>query len=475
MAEFMPLAVEHHLAETKLRKRRGWRLLWLVIVGFGLLILSVLVMIYFAYAARGRRLLRDEIAAIQADGGPLTTAELTAWQSQPLGERDITINWQAALAPFTEDEFHPVLLQFPRVNNYSRCSEALAMESDWPAAQVEQFLDKYRAELDSLRLAAREEGAVRMPRNFAFANVHMPPEIFFVQNATRALSLSFQQHLRAGRVSAAIDDLHAQLALGEVLHRDPLFVSFYTRTTALSIALANMRLLSQSYALSDTQLAELQQALRRLDIQQQFLDSARGERALMYQTFHISLADHLHDASPAMANELATTTDIARVSRPEDCALALQFMTRYVELTKLKHSAAIPLAEQLEGEKRALHDHFNRWRYTQTLLVLPSIQGPIYAAARFIAARNMTDCVLAMRRYELKHGQLPKSLDVLVPDFLPQAPLDPYSDQPLRLKTAPEVLLYGLGPNGIDDNGVMDDSGFEPDVVLPYKPLARGE
>ncbi|MFO0900277.1 MAG: hypothetical protein U0836_22815 [Pirellulales bacterium] len=39
---------------------------------------------------------------------------------------------------------------------------------------------------------------------------------------------------------------------------------------------------------------------------------------------------------------------------------------------------------------------------------------------------------LAVRAYFKDHGQLPETLDALVPEYLPAVPLDPYNDEPLR-------------------------------------------
>ena len=62
---------------------------------------------------------------------------------------------------------------------------------------------------------------------------------------------------------------------------------------------------------------------------------------------------------------------------------------------------------------------------------------------------------IALKRYELKHGNYPPNLSLLVPDFVSSAPIDPVDGQPLRYRLNPDgtFLLYSIGPNGKDDGG----------------------
>ena len=71
------------------------------------------------------------------------------------------------------------------------------------------------------------------------------------------------------------------------------------------------------------------------------------------------------------------------------------------------------------------------------------------------AARQMTIAAIALKRYQLKHGNYPPDLNSLVPEFLPAVPLDPVDGQPLlyRRNADGTFLLYSVGENGVDDAG----------------------
>ena len=76
-------------------------------------------------------------------------------------------------------------------------------------------------------------------------------------------------------------------------------------------------------------------------------------------------------------------------------------------------------------------------------------------AIRIETARNVVVTAIALKRYELRHHQLPATLDNLTPDLLQTVPIDCMDGEPLNYR--PNVdgtfLLYSVGANGKDDDG----------------------
>ncbi len=108
-------------------------------------------------------------------------------------------------------------------------------------------------------------------------------------------------------------------------------------------------------------------------------------------------------------------------------------------------------------------------------------QHTILSALRRDAALRAMAVFLAVRAYEVEHGQPPEDLAQLVPEYLPAIPLDPYDGQPLRYLRRdvpglpPEAwAVYSIGENGGDDGGtaravgvVRDAKAKGPDFVWP--------
>jgi hypothetical protein len=69
--------------------------------------------------------------------------------------------------------------------------------------------------------------------------------------------------------------------------------------------------------------------------------------------------------------------------------------------------------------------------------------------------KQMTITAIALKRYQLKHGNYPPNLNSLVPEFVAKVPLDPVDGQSLRYRRNPDgtYLLYSVGENGKDDGG----------------------
>jgi hypothetical protein len=74
---------------------------------------------------------------------------------------------------------------------------------------------------------------------------------------------------------------------------------------------------------------------------------------------------------------------------------------------------------------------------------------------RIKTAQTIIVSAIALKRYQLKHGNYPADLNSLVPEFISAVPLDPVDGKPLRYKLNSDgtFLLYSVGENGVDDGG----------------------
>jgi len=75
---------------------------------------------------------------------------------------------------------------------------------------------------------------------------------------------------------------------------------------------------------------------------------------------------------------------------------------------------------------------------------------------RSLASRHLAGTALAIRLYQVDHGHRPSTLVELVPEYLPEVPLDPFAGDGSAIRYLPRVrpaLLYSVGPNGVDDGG----------------------
>jgi hypothetical protein len=71
---------------------------------------------------------------------------------------------------------------------------------------------------------------------------------------------------------------------------------------------------------------------------------------------------------------------------------------------------------------------------------------------------------LAHDQFRNVTGRPAVAISELIPEYLPAVPPDPFARQPLRSRrTADEdLVIYSVGPDGIDNGGTFSRYGFEP-------------
>jgi hypothetical protein len=87
---------------------------------------------------------------------------------------------------------------------------------------------------------------------------------------------------------------------------------------------------------------------------------------------------------------------------------------------------------------------------------------------QFVARLAAEEIIAALELYRRERGGYPEALDALAPEYLPDVPLDPFTDDPMVYRrVGGGYVLYALGPNRLDDGGVAKTRGdMEPDQVF---------
>ena len=99
---------------------------------------------------------------------------------------------------------------------------------------------------------------------------------------------------------------------------------------------------------------------------------------------------------------------------------------------------------------------------------MPSLDHAVIAQARALAARQMARLAIACRLFAADHnGDLPPTLDDLVPKYLDAVPTDPTDDTGLPVRYDPQrAIIWTSGWDNDDDGGVSlaDLEAAEPDA-----------
>ena len=96
------------------------------------------------------------------------------------------------------------------------------------------------------------------------------------------------------------------------------------------------------------------------------------------------------------------------------------------------------------------------------------------AILRAEATLRGTQCLVALRRWQLEHEESPQDLETLVKNAgMPGVPLDPYCDQPLRMTVIEgKPVVYSVGLDAKDDKALSDwQYGQQPgDFIFLLEP-----
>lgn len=92
-------------------------------------------------------------------------------------------------------------------------------------------------------------------------------------------------------------------------------------------------------------------------------------------------------------------------------------------------------------------------------VITPAMSAARKTEFRFAANEQCSITALACERYRLDHGTYPETLEMLVPDYLAQIPIDPMDGEPIRYRGEDDgaAVIYTISTNLVDDGGVGRD------------------
>jgi hypothetical protein len=314
-----------------------------------------------------------------------------------------------------------------------------------------------------------------------FTNMHLAE----TKRMAQRLETETMSDLHEGDTASAVKDLRAMLALAKSLDDEHFIISELVQIAIASMAVPVTWEVLQSPNVTDAQLAQLENGWNALDFIQADENALEMERAmgLMEVAKWRSSIKALHQLfdSQRVAESMGAQ---GKITDYDAAKTAVQlFMWRYWwsypdELRALKgdevlletarnvrtnHSYQAGLERQTKeldalGLNKAMNEFSglsNQDIHNMLSQSVPGLSAVSRRVMRVEAARQITVTAIALKRYQLKHGNWPPDLNSLAPEFVPDVPYDPVDGQPLRYRPKADgtFLLYSIGENGKDDDG----------------------
>jgi len=453
------------------RRRLGpWATFFLV---SGLLVVLLIVLLIVAVASiayRASARAEREMAEIRQAGEPVTAEQLDERYRLPPGVEDTTALWLEATGPLESEAFNLDAAALPILGN----NEAVIppVGQPWPELEAaERLLHGYGRSVERMHQAAELGGTARYPVDFSQGMLVPLDHVQPLRQGARLLSLEAWVRAHRGDPHGAAESIRAVFTLARSLEREPILVSMLVRIACDGIAREQLPSLLASVDFSDEDLAKLQEALRAADCREHLREALVGER----------VTGMMVSENPSLGEQGAKRGLFGtawKLTQGEGTAFYLEHMGDLIAAAEMPWPEALDEADRVAGRLDALGrgSFLTRMRHVIPLLLAPALEAPFESVARSVAMSAAADAAIACERYRRRHGELPEKLDQLVPEFLPELPVDPYTGEPLQYVVRDdEYLVYSVGSNRIDEGGLIGEDNLQGDHVFRVGPPMEAE
>lgn len=352
---------------------------------------------------------------------------------------------------------------------------------------VRDALNSRLPAIDFYHLSAGKE-RLQFDLDFSRGFSLLLPHLARVKHSTLIMSAAVLCDLQEGNTDSAVTNLHDALVLVRIWDREPLLISQLVRFAMVQILYSTQWELLKATNLSDSQLALLQTDWERMNLLDPAEDAFVGERVLGSLTvaqFRTSNAppdftfgagsgswgssgdwwEDLKDHGREVRDKMNFVLWKSSWSYDDELLLLKSSQVTASALRQVRtngfYKDAIETSDREVQTMLATFQRENRIRIWMADSMADIWSSPEMLPKSLIklmtteAAKQLAITAIALKRFELKHKQLPTHLDELVPDFVKTVPRDPVDGQPLRyrLNNDHSFTLYSIGENGIDDGG----------------------
>jgi hypothetical protein len=328
---------------------------------------------------------------------------------------------------------------------------------------TEDLMQDLRAELQALAQPLAEASKViGLPKGrYALTLARNPvatlvPHLTQVRTVAALLSLETRRRLQEEGCESACHAIRCQLNNARSVGDEPLILSQLVRIAVTLVAVNDLETVLARGELSHETLTTLSGLLAQeeSDGHASTLSAVRGERA-----FHVILLQRLADGEldePRRGNSLSAIWESlaqwhgGRPRLQASRAPALRDLTRLVDYSRLKRVERLPRMAALDAELRSDQRDAGK---VQVALVLQGVSKTLEARDRQVAMLRCAQTALAAERFRMAHhGKWPQTIAELVPGFLSEVPIDPFTDLPPDLTEEDGVLVVS-SPRSDDMRG----------------------
>jgi len=397
---------------------------------------------------------------------PVTTLEeidLDAWGAYLREHSDLVLPDDATM-PGAEvilaglAEFDPVFDQ-------------LTAAVDLPYARFSPGLEQYRGTEDPFMIAL--------------------PHLSSMQTLSRLLVLRAHALLGLGEAERAAVTIQAALRVAELPGEDGMLIGTLVHVALFNLLQSPVWSALKLRLLGADELEKLQQRLAELDPIGSFREGVRLELAGAARNLGTAkdrggvaeIIGMVSGEGRSGGSATALLANLAPKGWIDQNRANLARMHWEFELEPLKDGRVLQVKEKLDemlaldSERGPLPSPYK----ILALMTMPSMANAFRGVAQAQSSLDLLTCAVALERCYIEEAAYPETLEALVPDYLPEVPVDIMSDAPLHYARTSDgrYRIYSIGWDGVDGGGVISikKNGavdrFVGDWVWQYDPEAK--
>ena len=389
---------------------------------------------------------RAEELAVQ--GLPLSPEEMNAWYRDTYSQ-DLDDAWPLYLDAFAayvewNDESQENLPGYSDEIEYKR-------GQSWEPFHLQEaraFLADNEECLDLLHEAA-DIGYSFRPLDFSQGHNMRLDWLSETRELAKLLRLQAWVAIQQGDIDQALKAIRGIFVLADSLHA-PMTIMYIIQRSVWQLGFQSMEGLLSLHPLTLEQLQALEALLAPIESIECFKHSLIGERCMGLYGFKMSVQEMAMLSNSNSENRLLVPLIALRKIvglHDKDMLSFVNVIQAHIEAASLPRHEALAHMDVVEKEHR---DKLGVLARMLTPAFVRTYQFELQAVAGSLCARG----ALAVERHRLATGQIPQTLDELVPSFMPSVPLDPFDGKPLRFRHLDQgYVVYSVGQDLTDNQG----------------------
>lgn len=461
--------------------KRFWWLKRLALLA--LLLVAGVVLLHVVWASRVEARLQNTVADIQAKGEPILFVDLSYPSLSDPENGAWYLNNAEAIWPGVPGSIADVLDDQWYTDDYETYND--------PITDNAAYLASCKTSLDLVRAAAACEdadwGVVLSQPVFNTALQHLSS----MRQLARLMEDAARRAVEAGDTELALDImLHIQ-TVARLTQARPMGI--ITHLVGASIAELNVELIERQLPkLDPAALREgpprdkalaLIAAITDNPLRDSLLESMVSERFFIFDCFESVIDGRMTLGSLGAGSTLDTmlaTPGLRQAVLPfliDEQQRVTQAMTDTIQAMR-SHTQYHPMSDAAAQAFAPIEYSYET--SMMSWMLLGTFKPYITSHHQSLARQRMAATAIAIRLFEVDHGERPKTLDQLMPAYLPALPTDPFSkagepirynpagvvpeleeyeadrltdEQAAELDSHPYAVLYSLGVDGFDNAG----------------------